>query len=453
LNGARLTVAPGPPLAGRFIPPGDKSITHRACLFALLADGVSEIRRPNPGEDCLSTVRCAEELGLEVLAHERAEAPNGGRLELRGRGGPIREPARVLDCGNSGTTLRLLAGIAATRPFLSVLAGDASLSRRPVGRVVEPLRRMGARVCARDDDRRPPLVVRGGLLKPIDYVVPVASAQVATCVLLAGLSAAGATSVELPGPARDHTERLLAASGVALRRDERPGGGRRVTVEGPAAPRPLSLTVPGDFSAAAFFLAAAAATPGARVTAVAVNLNPTRTGLLEVLAAMGAGIEVERRDLEAGEERGDVTVAGPDRLVAFDIPAEWVPRLIDEIPAWAVAASAARGRSRLSGAAELRHKESDRLAALASNLGRLGIAARERPDGIEIEGGEPRAGTVDAAGDHRIAMAFAALATRAGGPVTIDDAAAIATSYPGFAAELARLGGVVEPPGGGAGRR
>jgi 3-phosphoshikimate 1-carboxyvinyltransferase len=449
LNDARLTVAPGPPLAGRFAPPGDKSITHRACLFALLADGVSEIRHPNPGEDCLATLRCAEELGLEVLAHERERGATPGRLELRGRGGPTREAAGVLDCGNSGTSLRLLAGIVATRPFLSVLAGDASLNRRPVGRVVEPLRRMGAQVCARDQDRRPPLVVRGGLLKPLDYAVPVASAQVETCVLLAGLSAAGTTSVELPGPARDHTERMLAAAGVALQRDERPGGGRRVTVQGPAAPRPLSLTVPGDFSAAAFFLAAAAATPGGRVTATSVSLNPTRTGLLDVLAAMGAGVEVTRSGLEAGEELGDVTVTGPDRLSAFDIPPEWVPRLIDEVPAWTVAASAARGRSCLTGAGELRHKESDRLVALASNLERLGIAARERPDGIEIEGGEPSAGTVDAAGDHRIAMAFAVLATRARGPVTIDDAAAIATSYPGFAGELARLGGTLEASAGG----
>lgn len=445
MSDARLTVAPGPPLAGQFTPPGDKSITHRACLMALLADGVSEIRHPNPGDDCGATVRCAAELGLEVLARGRADASAPGTLRLRGRGGSLTEPARVLDCGNSGTTLRLLAGIVATRPILSVLSGDASLNRRPVGRVVEPLRLMGATLHAREQDRCPPLVVRGAQLHPIHYVVPVASAQVATCVLLAALSASGETSVELPGPARDHTERMLAAAGIALQRDERPDGGRRVTVRGPAEPRPLALTVPGDFSAAAFFLAAAAATPGARVTATGVNLNSTRTGLLEVLAAMGATVEVERAGLEAGEEVGAVTVTGPERLAAFDIPPAWVPRLIDEIPAWIVAASAAHGRSHLSGAAELRHKESDRLEALATNLAKLGIAVRERPDGIEIEGGAVRGGQVDAAGDHRIAMAFAVLATRAGGPVTIRDAASIATSYPGFAADLAQLGGVVAP--------
>ena len=450
MSDERLTIAPGPPLAGRFTPPGDKSITHRACLLALLADGISEIRSPNPGEDCRATVRCAEALGLEVLPRERANTAGPGPLRLRGHGGSLAEPDRVLDCGNSGTTLRLLAGIVATRPFLSVLAGDASLNRRPVGRVVEPLRLMGANVWARDQDRYPPLVIRGARLKPIHYVVPVASAQVATCVLLAGLSADGETSVELPGPARDHTERMLAAAGIALQRDELAAGGRRITVRGPAHPRALSLTVAGDFSAAAFFLAAAAATPGARVTATGVNLNPTRTGLLDVLAAMGAVVGLEQTGLEAGEEVGDVTVTGPEHLAAFDIPPAWVPRLIDEIPAWTVAASAAQGRSHLGGAGELRHKESDRISALATNLARLGIAARERPDGIEIEGGTVLGGHVDAAGDHRIAMAFAVLATRARSPVTISEASSIATSYPGFAGDLARLGGAVEPTATGA---
>ena len=448
MSGVRLTASPGPPLAGSFTPPGDKSITHRACLLALLAPGISEIRGPNPGDDCASTVRCAQELGLEVLA-DPAGDPKSGTLRLRGRGGPLDEPRRILDCGNSGTTLRLLAGIVATQPFLSVLAGDASLHRRPVGRVVEPLRRMGATVCARDGDRCPPLVVRGARLQAIRYAVPVASAQVATCVLLAGLSAEGETSVELPGPARDHTERMMAAAGIPIRRDELAAGGRRVTVRGPASPQPLSLTVPGDFSAAAFFLAAAAATPGARVTATGVNLNPTRTGLLDVLARMGAAVKVEGARTEAGEERGDVTVVGPAHLAAFEIPPDWVPRLIDEVPAWAVAASAAQGRSRLAGAAELRLKESDRLAVLAANLARLGIRANELLDGIEIEGGGVRGGTVDAAGDHRIAMAFAVLGTRAQSAVTIEDASSIATSYPGFVADLGRLGGVVEPAGAG----
>ena len=434
-----LTVHPGPPLAGRFTPPGDKSVTHRAIVLALLAPGRSEIRGANPGADCAATLECAAALGLEVRARE------GGTLRLEGRGFEIAEPGRVLDCGNSGTTLRLLAGVVASRPLLAVLAGDASLNRRPVARIIEPLRRMGAELHARDADRFPPLVVRGAQLRPIRYALPVASAQVASCVLLAGLSAPGETEITLPGPARDHTERMLAACGVELERADLPDGGRRVAVRGPAACRPLSLTVPGDFSAAAFFLAAAAAAPGARVTACGVGLNPTRTGLLDVLEAMGAAVERRVGREEGGEPVGEVTVTGPERLRAFDIPPAWVPRLIDEIPAWMLAAAAAAGRSRLTGAGELRHKESDRLAALAMNLGRLGLEARELPDGLEIEGGRARGGSVDAAGDHRIAMAFAVLATRAAGPVTVEDAASIATSFPGFAATLGALGGVLEP--------
>ena len=445
MSDVRLVVRPGPPLHGRFVPPGDKSITHRACLLALLAAEISEVRAPNPGEDCASTVRCAEALGLEVVAREPPGPERAGRWRLRGGGGALAEPRAVLDCGNSGTTLRLLAGVVARRPMLSVLAGDASLHRRPVARVIEPLRLMGATLWARDGDRLPPLVVRGATLKPVHVTLPVASAQVASCVLLAALSAQGESSVELPGPARDHTERMLADAGVPIEVEPGPAGGRRVTVRGPAAPRPLSLTVPGDFSAAAYFLAAAAATPGARVTAAGVNLNPTRTGLLDVLAAMGAGVEVGGRRREGGEDVGEVTVTGPDGLAAFEIPRAWVPRLIDEIPAWMVAASAARGTSRLTGAGELRVKESDRIAALAANLGRLGVPAREHPDGLEIDGAPVRGGTVDAAGDHRIAMAFAVLGARAGGPVVIEEAASIATSYPGFSSDFTALGGAIGP--------
>ena len=446
MSSVPLTVRPGAPLSGSFRPPGDKSITHRAVLLALLARGRSEIRGANHGEDCAHTLACARALGLG-LAGGGPDAAPAAPLTLEGRGERLDEPRAILDCGNSGTALRLLAGIVAARPFLSILAGDASLSRRPVDRVIEPLRQMGATLHARHGDRLPPLVVRGATLRPIRYAQPIASAQVATCVLLAGLGARGETQVELPGPARDHTERMLAAAGVALERHDLPSGGRRVTLGGPAEPRPLSLAVPGDISAAAFFLAAAAASPGARVTALGVSLNPTRTGLLEVLAEMGAGIEIAGRTCEGGEERGDVTVSGPDRLAAFDIPATWVPRLIDEIPAWMIAASAAAGRSSFSGAAELRHKESDRIATLARGLARLGISARERPDGLDIEGGRARGGRIEAEGDHRIAMAFATLATRAAGPVEIDDAASIATSYPDFAATLAALGGAVEQTG------
>ena len=434
----RLTVHPGAPLSGAVRPPGDKSITHRAYLLGLLSAGETVVEGANPGADCAASLACAERLGAVCLSEP-------ARVTIRGRAGALAEPDRVLDCGNSGTTLRVLAGALAAQPFLAVLAGDASLHRRPVARVIEPLRRMGATLTARDGDRLPPLVIRGGPLTAIRYDLPVASAQVASCVLVAALGAAGETEVTRPGPARDHTERMLRAFGVTTEVTPRAGLGPRIRLAGPAVPHGARVRVPGDFSAAAFFLAAAAATPGATVTARGVSLNPTRTALLEALEQMGA--RVMRRLLPAvGEEPlGDVTVTGPERLRGMDLPLEWVPRMIDEIPAWAIAAATAAGRSRLAGAAELRVKESDRLALIAANLGALGIEVRERPDGLEIEGGTIGGGRVRSDGDHRIAMAFLALGTRAQGPVTVDDTASIATSYPGFLEALAALGGEAVP--------
>jgi 3-phosphoshikimate 1-carboxyvinyltransferase len=436
---ATLTVLPVPALAGRFRAPGDKSVTHRAILFGLLADGETVIEGANPGADCRASLECAAALGAGV----RVE---GERIVVRGRAGALAEPERVLDCGNSGTTLRLLAGALAGQPMLAVLSGDASLNARPVARVVEPLRRMGASLWARDGDRRPPLVVRGGPLSPVAVELPVASAQVATCVLLAGLAAAGTTSVTLPGEARDHTERMLPAFGIPVDVAARPGRGPRLAVRGPAVPRGTRLRVPGDPSAAAFFLAAAAAVPGARVTAEGVSLNPTRTGLLDVLEAMGARVERVARGSEAGEPVGEVTVEGPEALRAFDVPEAWVPRLLDEVPAWAVAATAARGTSRLGGAAELRVKESDRLAALAGGLAALAVRCEERPDGLAVDGGAVGGGRVATAGDHRIAMAFAVLGSRARAPVTLDDVSSVPTSFPGFLATLVALGGSVSAP-------
>ena len=433
-----LIVDPGPGLSGTFDPPGDKSITHRAYLAGLLARGETRVTRPNPGADCAATLDAARALGAIVREHD-------GGVILTGRAMALAEPGGILDCGNSGTTLRLLAGILAAQPFFSVLTGDASLRRRPVARVVEPLRLMGATLWARDGDRLPPLAIRGGKLTAIRYTLPMASAQVATCVLLAGLAAEGETAVTIPGPARDHTERMLRSFGVAIGESALPGGGRIVTVAGPAALAGAEVRVPGDFSAAAFLLAAAAATPGSRVPAREVNLNPQRTGLLDVLEAMGAEVSRDRVRMEGGEERGDVTVGGPSRLTPFDVPAAWMPRLIDEVPAWAIAATAAQGVSRLAGASELRVKESDRLAVLARNLAALGIEAREQPDGIEIAGGPVRGGRVEADDDHRIGMAFAALGIRASGAVRVDGASAIATSYPGFVETLAALGGRVRP--------
>ena len=437
---ASLTLRPGPALHGRLRAPGDKSITHRAFLFGALANGATEVENPNSGEDCATTLACLRRMGVSIRT-----IPDG--VVIEGRGGVFEEPDAVLDCGNSGTTLRLLAGILAAQPFLSILTGDESLRRRPVDRVIAPLRRMGARLSARSGDRLPPLVIQGGPLQAIEARLESDSAQVATAILLAGTFAAGATTVEL-GPARDHTERMLPGFGVAVTQESVPGTRRtRRTVHGPCALRGTRLRVPGDFSGAAFFLAAAAASPGAQVTAEGVSLNPTRTGLLGVLEAMGARIERETLGEEAGEPIGDVTVTGPERLRACEIDAELVPTMVDEVPAWAVAAAVAQGTSVLRGAAELRLKESDRLAALAASLSRLGVAVAEASDGLAITGGRVEGGTVDARGDHRIAMALAALATRAAGPVTIVGAGGIATSYPGFAATLTELGGRIEPAG------
>ncbi len=428
----RLTSRAAPGFGGRFQPPGDKSITHRAYLIGLLHQAPITIEHANPGADCLASLACVRALG--------ARAEPGA---VHGVGPRLEDPRRTLDCGNSGTTLRLLAGIAAGQPFASTLAGDASLNRRPVGRIVEPLRAMGADIHAAAGDRQPPLTVRGGALRGIEHRAPVASAQVLSCVVLAGLFARGTTAVELPGPARDHTERMLGSLGVPLDIEPRAGGGRRVAVTGPheLAARPRHWRIPGDFSAAAFFLAAAAGCPGARVTAVEVGLNPTRTGLLDVLERMGARITRSPVREEHGEPIGDVTVEGTDDLRAVEVAAEDLPRWIDEVPAWIVAAAVARGTSRISGASELRVKESDRISALASGLASVGISVRESPDGLEIVGGRPQGGRVDARGDHRVAMAFAVLGLHARSPIRVDDVAAIETSFPGFAGTFAELGG------------
>ncbi len=419
-------------LSGEFAPPGDKSITHRAVLFGLLAGGETRIIGPNPGEDCRGSLAAAEALGARV-------AREVGEWRVVGCGGALHEAASELDCGNSGTTIRLLAGIAAGQPFASRLTGDASLRRRPMARVIEPLRRMGATITAADGDR-PPLAVRGGALRGIAYDVPVASAQVATCVLLAGLRADGRTTVRLPGPARDHTERMLPAFGVPLDVGPLPGGGRSVSVAGGTILRACDVAVPGDFSSAAFLLAAAAAEPGAEVTVRGVSLNPTRTGLLDVLAAMGAEPAISNRRDAAGEPLGDVTVRGPAALQAFTVPPGWVPRLVDEVPAWVVLASAAHGISRVTGAGELRVKESDRIVALARNLTACGIAARELPDGLEVHGGVAEGARIEAHLDHRIVMAFAALGARTPTPMTFDDVGSVETSFPEFFATLAALG-------------
>jgi 3-phosphoshikimate 1-carboxyvinyltransferase len=429
----------GRPLSGSFAPPGDKSITHRALLFGALASGVTRVASANRGEDCARTAAAAAALGAGV------EATADGWM-VSGTSGRLCEPDAAIDCGNSGTTLRLTAGPVAARALDVRFIGDGSLSRRPMRRIAEPLGAMGATVEGRGESCTPPLRVRGARLRAIDYVLPMASAQVASCTLLAGLGADGVTRVTLPGPARDHTERMLPAFGIALECEALEHGGRRVSVRGGQGLAAADVRVPGDFSSAAFLLAAAACEPGAEVTARGVNLNPTRTAFLDVLAEMGADVSVGARRIETGEPVGDVTVRGPESLRAFDVPADWLPRMIDEAPAWAMVAAAARGTSRLSGAAELRVKESDRIATLAAGLTTVGIQVVELKDGLEVTGGVARGGgSIQTRHDHRVAMAFAVLGARLEEPLAFDDVSSIPTSYPAFFDTLAALGAEVVP--------
>ncbi len=368
-------------------------------------------------------------------------------------------PAAPLDAGNSGTTMRLLLGLLASRPFTATLTGDASLCRRPMDRVVEPLRRMGARISGREGGRRAPLTIRGGGLRAIHHDSPVASAQVKSAILLAGLFAAGRTSVREPALSRDHTERLLPLFGVAVERD-----GLLVAVDGgQILAAPARLAIPGDPSAAAFYLAAALLCPGSRITLQGVGVNPTRTGFLEVLQAMGARVRVEAvRELQpgGGPAGSSATAGGPgepvadltaesSELRAVDVGGDLIPRLIDEIPILAVLATQARGTTRIRDAAELRVKETDRLTAIAEELRRLGARVDEHPGGLDIHGPTPlRGAVVSSRGDHRMAMALAVAGLVAAGETVIAGATSAAVSDPGFFSNLRRLGAPVEGPDG-----
>ena len=415
--------------------PGDKSVSHRMALLGALASGPTKVRRFLPAEDTLATLNCLRELGVEWQIDE--EAPGVASLEVAGRGlRGLREPADVLDAGNSGTTLRLLAGVLAGQPFASVLTGDASLRSRPVDRIVEPLRLMGAQLFARDGDKRPPLSIRGGALSGIHYQLPVASAQVKSAILLAGLFADGETVIEEPLPTRDHTERLLRAMGVDLRR-EGPG----VRMAPPASLAPLELEVPGDISTAAFWLVAAAVHPDAEIVLQGVGVNPTRTGLLDVLSMMGATIDIGEQRMMGEEPVADITVRSSE-LRGVEVAGELIPRLIDEIPALAVAAAFADGQTVVRDAAELRVKESDRIATITRGLQRLGAVIEEREDGFVIEGRRGLQGAVvNGSGDHRLTMALAVAGLLADGETTIEDGEAVAVSYPRFWHDLEQLAG------------
>jgi 3-phosphoshikimate 1-carboxyvinyltransferase len=420
-------------VAGALSVPGDKSISHRAALLGAVATGVTEVNGFLEAEDCLGTLRAVTALGAEVTR----KAP--GHYLIRGAGqDSLVEPETVIDCGNSGTTARLLLGILAGQPFTAVLTGDESLRRRPMDRVVEPLSRMGARVIGRGGGRRLPLAIAGNRpLAPIRHTGGVASAQVKSAVLLAGLWASGPVSVVEPAQSRDHTERMLAAFGADVTVD-----GNEVTLR---PGRPLTgrlVRVPGDISSAAFFLVAGALAAEGEVTVEGVGLNPTRTGVLELLRAMGADLRVSETAAD-GEPRGDVTVR-PGRLAGTAIGGALVPRAIDELPILAVAAACADGVSELTDAAELRVKESDRIRALAAELAKLGARIEERPNGFRIEGtgGRPlRGARVSSWGDHRLAMALVVAGLVAEGPTLVEGIECIATSYPDFVATCQRLAG------------
>ncbi|GAA3919375.1 3-phosphoshikimate 1-carboxyvinyltransferase [Luteimonas lutimaris] len=414
------TATRGTPLRGEVAIPGDKSVSHRAVMLAALADGTSRIDGFLEGADTRATAAIFERMGVRI------EAPSPSTRIVHGVGiDGLRAPSGVLDCGNAGTGMRLLSGLLAAQPFDSVLAGDASLSRRPMKRVIEPLSRMGARIDA--EGGLPPLRIHGGrALRGIDFESPVASAQVKSAVLLAGLFARGETSVREPHPTRDYTERMLAAFGVDI--DFAPG---RARLRGGQRLRATDVAVPADFSSAAFFIVAATLVPGSELRLRAVGLNPRRTGLLAALRAMGADIVEENAATEGGEPVADLVVRhAPLRGIA--VPAQLVPDMIDEFPALAVAAACADGTTVVSEAAELRVKESDRIAAMATGLRALGAAVEERPDGLVIAGGALRGGTIESHGDHRIAMAFAVAGQLAGREVAIADVANVATSFPGF---------------------
>ena len=425
-----VTILPARRLRGRLRVPGDKSISHRYALLAALAEGGSTLTHFAPGADCRSTLACLRRLGVEI-----EEGP-AGTVTLLGRGlGQLCSPGDALDCGNSGTTMRLVAGVLAGHSFASTLVGDASLSRRPMRRVIEPLERMGARIDATDGHA--PVTIHGTRLRALTHQPETPSAQVKSAVLLAGLHADGTTSVIEPAATRDHTERALTAFGGTVTVD-----GMTVSVTGGQRLLGQTLSVPGDFSSAAFWLVGAAALPGSRIEIEGVGLNPTRTALLEILRRFGARVEVHVTATEAGEPRGTVIVEG-DRTGALEIAPEEVPGLIDELPA--IAALAAHGGEVVvRGAGELRVKESDRIAALVAGFRALGIDADERADGFIVRGrlsgsAPPSGGTADARGDHRMAMAFAIAALAAGQPSIINGSDVVAISYPGFFETLARL--------------
>ncbi len=424
-------------LCGRVRIPGDKSISHRALMLGGLAVGETVIDGLLEGEDVLATAAAMRAMGAEIGRED------GGRWRVHGVGvGGLLQPREPLDMGNSGTSTRLLMGVVASHPIRATFTGDASLSKRPMARVIAPLSAIGARFEASPGGRLP-LTVHGACPAiPTRYVLPVASAQVKSAVLLAGLNTPGRTTVVERIPTRDHSERMLAGFGAVIESGETPDG-REISILGEAELRPQAITVPGDPSSAAFPMVAALIVPGSRVTIENVGINPTRDGLIRALRAMGADIVLENERVVGGEPVADLVVSHSP-LTGIEVPPEWAASMIDEYPILAVAAAFAEGRTTMRGIEELRVKESDRIAAMAAGLRACGVTVEELPDGLIVEGrgGAPVAGgaTVATHLDHRIAMSFLVLGLNAAHPVTIDDGSPIATSFPGFVGLLESLG-------------
>lgn len=416
-----FVVSPGGQVAGELRVPGDKSVSHRAAMFGAIAQGATEIHGFLEGEDCASTLAALSAMGVR---HERL---GPGHLVMHGVGPRgLTAPARPLDVGNSGTTMRLLAGILAGQAFDATLVGDESLMRRPMERIAEPLRRMGADVRTRSG--RPPVTVSGPHpLAGLDHRLDLPSAQVKSAVLLAGLFASGRTRVEEPGVSRDHTERMLESFGVPVLRES-----HAVAIDGPATLRATGIRIPGDFSSAAYFMAAGVIAGSGGLIVRDVGINPTRSALLEILRLMGADIRVHAAPGMDAEPRADLEIR-PGGLRGIEVPPALVPIAMDELPLLFAVAALADGETVVTGASELRVKESDRLSAMASGLTTLGVDVEALPDGMRIRGGPVRGGVVDSQGDHRVAMAFAVLGARADSAITIQGVQNVATSFPGFA--------------------
>jgi 3-phosphoshikimate 1-carboxyvinyltransferase len=415
------TITPVSNMEGSIVLPGDKSISHRALIFASLADGKSQIHNLSQGKDVMSSKQCLSAMGVEIKW-------DGSDTVVYGMGlHSLKKPVHRLDAGNSGTTMRLLSGLLAAQTFESTLTGDASLQKRPMERIVTPLRLMGARIEPKEGLLAPLSFKGSRLLNPIDYDSPVASAQVKSCVLLAGLFADGQTSVLEPSLSRDHTERMLPCFQIPVKNTR-----GRIVVRGPAQLHPSRIDVPGDISSAAFFLVAGALIPKSRITLKNIGVNPTRTGILDVLKSMGADIIISNEIVLNGEPRADIHISGRS-LKSFSLENDLVPKLIDEIPVLAIAATQAYGNSLIKHAEELRYKETDRIHAISDNLKAMGISFEELKDGFVIPGPQKLKGAeINTYGDHRIAMAFAVAGLFAKGKTLIQDAQCVDISFPDF---------------------